>query len=179
MNIETILTATFVPVCVTLIFALLGKTNISEFDEMSHEQFIVSLPKTFFVIGLISDLFFAVAIIGLPFISKENPHVGFCIIFGLFLWLGTFLILKAWRFRVVVNGEDITVYSIIRVPYTFTFSDIISVRRQVKRNRIKSERIIVKTKSGRKLILESSEISYEKFQMKIKSKVCPELLIGF
>ena len=76
------------------------------------------------------------------------------------IWLGTFLILKTTMFKVVVNNEDITVYSIFKKPYSFTFSDIIAVQRQVKERYTPAERIVVKTKSGRKVIVEHSEAGY-------------------
>lgn len=179
MNIGMILSAIFIPICVRAIFSAMQKSKSKTSKIMSDEHFVISIPKIVLVIGIVDDLMFGGIMLGFTCFSKKLPHAIFYIILGLFLWLGTYLILETLKFKVIVKDKEITVYSIFVKPYTFTFSEIISAARQVKRDQIKSERIVIKTKSGKKLIVESSEISYERFLKRIKSEVKSEFLFGF
>ncbi|MCL2860500.1 MAG: hypothetical protein FWF46_08165 [Oscillospiraceae bacterium] len=91
----------------------------------------------------------------------RKSNIIFYIIFGLFFFLGAYLALKALKFKVIVQGEDISVYDIFIKTYTFKFDDIVLVTRQVKKNQLNSERMVIKTKLGKKLIVESAEIAYK------------------
>lgn len=155
------------------------KSNSKINKTISAENFVVMIPKTVLFIGIIGDLMFALIVLGFTCFSEELPHIIFYIVFGLFFWLGTYLILKTQKFRVIVKGKEITVCSVFAKPYTFTFNDIISAVRQVKRNQVKSERIVVRTAFGKKLIVESTEISYKRFLQRVKSEVKSERLFGF
>ena len=146
---------------------------------MSDRHFVVMLPRAVLAVGIANDFICTVAILGFTFFSEELPSMIFYVVFGMFLWIGTYLILKTLRFKVVVKDEEITVYFIMIKPYTFSFNEIVSVVRQIKENQIKSERVVVKTISGKKLIVESSEISYERFLQRIESEVKREYLSGF
>lgn len=178
-NIAIILSAIFVPACVLLVFSAIQKTNSGNDKGISNDYFTVMLPKIVLYIGIAADVVFGLVLLLFTFFSEELPHVIFYIVFGLFFWLGMYLILKTIRFRVIVRGEKITVFSILRKPYSFTFDQVVSAVRQVKNNQVNSERIVVKTTAGRKLIVESSEISYERFAKKIRSTVTAERLSGF
>ena len=92
---------------------------------------------------------------------------------------GLFLAIKAWTFKVVINDETITAFSLFKKPFTFEFSDIVSAVRQRKDNLSQSERIVIKTKQGKKLILESAEVGYELFRKSIREKIDSSLLTGF
>jgi len=78
-----------------------------------------------------------------------------------------------------MSDDEITVHSFFSQSYTFTFGEIVSVLRQVKRNQLRSERMVIKTATAKKLIVESSEISYERFLQRIRAEVKRELLVGF
>ena len=179
IKIGVILSAIFLPACVMLVYSAIRRTDCNVSKAMTNERFTVSIPRIVLIIGMACALMSTVVILGFTFLSAELPHIIFYIVFGLFLWLGMYLVLKTLRFRVVVKGEIITVYSILSKPFTFEFCEIISAVRQVKKNQVKSERIVVKTTSGKKLIVESSEISYERFLQKIKLEVKSECLSGF
>ena len=89
------------------------------------------------------------------------------------------MIVKTLNFKVIVKEKKITVFSAFRKPYSFTFGEIVSAVRQTKKNQMKSERIVVKTVSGKRLIVESSEISYKRFAKKVQLEVRREYLVGF
>jgi len=128
----------------------------------------------------------ATIILVLTFLSNNslsivsNPaNIIFYIIFGGFICLGIYLVVKTARFKVVVKSEKITVCPMIGRRYAFTFNEIASVLRQVKRNRLKSERMVVKTIAGKKFVVESIEISYERFLRRIETEVNGKFREGF
>lgn len=179
MDLGTILSAIFIPACVMGIFSIIQKTSTKTSKTMSDKHFVVMIPNTVSIIGIMCALMSILVLLGFTIFSNELPHLIFYIVFGIFLCLGMYLVLKTLTFKVVVKDETITVFSAFRKPYTFTFSEINSVVRQVKRNQIKSERMVIKTISGKKLIVESSEISYKRFMKRIKAEVKTENMIGF
>ena len=179
MNIEIILLAIFLPACILLVFSAIFKSKDKLSKTISDECFTVSIPSIVLVIGVLCAVMSVAVLLGFTFFSKEIPHFLFYCVFGLFFWLGMYLILKTLVFKVIVKGEKITVFSPLKKSYSFTFAQISSAVRQVKKNQINSERIVIKTMTGKKLIVESSEIFYDKFLKKIKLKVKKENLFGF
>ena len=87
--------------------------------------------------------------------------------------------MKGCKFKVIVTGLQISVFPVFKKSYTFSFIDIVEVRRQVKKNQMKSERIVIKTKFGQKLVLESQAIAYNMFLVELKDKVNHKYLFGF
>lgn len=179
MNIGIILSAIFIPASVMTLFSVLQKSNVKTSKTMTDKQFVVMIPIFVLIIGITCDLMSVMILLGFTLFSQKFPHIIFYIVFGLFLWLGTYLVLKTLKFRVIVKDKEITVCSIFAKPYTFTFNEIISVQLQVKKNQVKSERIVIKTVFGKRLIVESTEISYKRFLQRIKSEVKSEYLVGF
>lgn len=169
----------FVPAGVLIAFSWLQKSRTKREKKMTNEDFTVMLPEGIIVIGIIGNLFYFLLVLGFTIFSKEIPHLIFYLVFGAGFWVGTYLILKTLKFRVIVKGNEITVHSILGKPYTFSFDEIVSAVRQVKKNQLKSERVVIKTRFSKKLIVESAEISYRRFLQKIKSEVPSEYLVGF
>ena len=174
-----ILSIIFVPACVMMIFSIIRKAETKESKTMSDENFTVTIPSVVLTIGAIVSFTMLAVLLGFTFLSDERPHFIFYVIFGLLFWLGTYLIVKTFTFKVIVKGNRITVSSALKKTYSFTFGEIISVVRQVKKNQIKSERIVIKTETGKRLIVESSEISYKRFVKKVQLEVKNEYLVGF
>ena len=114
MNIGLILSAIFLPAIITAVFSIIqvsiNKTN----KTMSYDHFIITLPKAVMIIGIVGDFTCVAVIVGFTFFSGKTPSIIFYIVFGLFLWLGTYLILKTLRFKVIVKNEKITVHSIYK-----------------------------------------------------------------
>ncbi len=179
MSIGIILSAIFVPACVMLIFSVIQKAGTKKSKTMSDENFTVMIPSIVLIIGTMGALMSTVVLLCFTFLSDELPHFIFYVTFGLFFWIGMYLILKTLTFKVIVKGEKITVFSAFKNPYTFTFSEIVSVVRQVKKNQAKSEKLVIKTADGKKLIVESLEISYKRFAKKVQLEVNNEYLVGF
>ena len=179
MKVGIILSAIFLTACVMLLFFVIQKSGKKECHTMSDGNFTVMIPNIVFVIGVICALMSLAVLLGFTFLSDELPHFIFYLCFGLFFWIGMYLAFKTLTFKVMVKGKEIIVFSAFKKPYSFTFSEINSVVRQVKKNQIKSERIVLKTVYGKKLIVESSEISYKRFVKRIQSEVESQYLSGF
>ena len=153
---------------------------------MSDEYFIIKLPMNFFVPGVAGIIVFATIMLGFTLFPNETSDgsrltvmILFYCVCGGFTWLCLFLALKTVKFKVVVKGDEIIVYSVFSKPYSFIFGEIVSVLREVKNNQLKSERMVIETITGKTFVVESAEISYERFLRKIKSEVKSELLEGF
>lgn len=146
---------------------------------MTDSNFVLFIPRMILSLGIMLVFVCGLIMVLFTIFSNPIPHVIFYIIFGLFLYIGIYLILKTLFWKVVVKDDVITVFPIIRKPYLFTFNDIISVKRQVKKNQLKSEGMVIRTISGRKLIVESAEVSYKRFRERIKEKVKADLLMNF
>lgn len=179
MSIKIILSAILIPPGIMLIFSLLGKEKSKKSKKMTDDNFAVMIPNIAIIVGTLLVIEALALLLGFTFLSAERPHFIFYLFVGLFLWFGIYLIIRTISFKVVVKKEKITVFSFLRKEYSFTFDEIVSVVRQVKKNKVKSERLIIKTCAGKKLIVENAEISYDRFKKVIISKVKREILIGF
>ena len=167
------------PSGIALIFSVMQNQTIEVSKTMTNKNFTVALPNMVLIVGAMAVFTALAVMLGFTFLSDEKPLLIFYVVFGALLWLGTYLIVKTLTFKVMVRDNLITVYSAFRRPYSFTFSEIASAVRQVKDNQVKSERIVIKTTTNRKLIVERTEISYRKFVARILSEVPQERLVGF
>lgn len=187
MNIVAIIVyAVLMPLALRYFFKKARESRAEASQKMSDNQFIVKLPMNYFVVGLVvavifgtSLLVFSLSINKFPDGSELAVNIVFYSVLGGFTWLGIFLALKAIKHRVIVNGDRITVYSVLAKPYSFTFDEIISVFRELSYNRLKSERITIKIITGKVFAVENAEISYERLLQKIMLKVKGDYLEGF
>lgn len=177
--IKIALTSILTPVFLTLVFSVILISRQKADEKTSDMHFKVTVPKMVMTLGFALMLMSTLIMLCFTLFSEELPHWIFYLVLGLSILVGLYMVLKTLRFKVIVEGEKITVFSIIRRPYTFTFSEIVSAVRQVKKNQLKSERMVIKTASGKKLIVESAEISYERFKKRVGSEVEKQYLVGF
>lgn len=148
-----------IPLVVLLVITYIKKFVNSK--PYNTSEFIVRIPTIVSVIGLTLCLCSIITMICFSIFSYPKPHMIFYIVFILFMYLGLYLFIKTIIFRVYVKGIYITVHPLLSKQYTCTFFDIISVKKQTKSTG--AERIIIRFKSKRKLILENSEICYKEF----------------
>ena len=181
LYIKIILLAICVPICLSLLFSLIQQAKTTTEDRSSDDDFTIKLSPVMFVVGVLGVITATVFMLVVTFLSNEEPRLIYCvyIVFGPFFLLGAYLAIKTLTFKVVVKGDQITVYSALKKTYTFAFSDIVSAVRQVKANQVKSERIVIKTASGKKLIVESAEVEYERLSKRIRAEVDKKYLVGF
>ncbi len=179
MNIDKIFIALLLPLCVIMTFHIIKRSNYQENRKMSDENFIVFIPKMVAIIGLIGSLLALVVFIIFVFFSEQKLHWIFYFVFSTMFGMGVYLVLKTLRFKVIVNKNMIEVTPTFSKTYSFTFEDIIFAERQTKNNKTNSERIVLKTKNRKKLIVENTEISYERLLCRIKIEVDSNKLVGF
>ena len=180
MNIEDkliSLLSVFIPPLIILFVAIMQKRKIPKSTRKTDTDFAVFVPETVMYLGILLTFMCSAVILISTFF--DNPHWILYVCMGIILWLGIYLIVKTLVFRIVVKHKKITVYSALRKPYTFTFDDILLVRRQVKKNMMRSERIVIKNKFGKKVIAESAEVSYKRLIKRIESDVNKMYLFGF
>lgn len=184
MNFSIILSSIFVPACVTLLLHIIHATTYkASYKKVAKDQFTVCVPNIYAVIGAITAIVFGVFILSSPIIwSNESGYsmIAFYVIFGVFFWLGIYLIIKTMRFRIVVEKNKITVYPLFSRAYTVTFEDINTVVRQTKKqHKGLAERIVISTKQGNKIIAEHTFVAYFKLVDKIQNCVDSSKLKGF
>lgn len=184
MNFAVILLCIFVPACVALLFhtVLYISEQKASSQKATKDKFTVSIPNICATIGTITAIVCGGFILFSPMIwpNENDSMIIFYVIFGAFFWLGIYLVIKTIRFRIVVEKNQITVYPLFSRAYKFTFEDINSVERQTKNmNRRQAERIVIRTKQGRKVIAEDAFIAYFKLAEKIQACVDASKLKGF
>ena len=123
----------------------------------------MNVPEIVGYLGIINSVIFSTLAIVFILTSEEQLHWSFYIFYGAFVSVGLFMVVLTKRWKVVVKNDRIIVYTLINGQYSFTCDEIVSIRRQVKKNRVKSERVVIKTSGKKKLIVENSHTSYFKF----------------
>lgn len=177
--LSVMLFSILIPLVLSIVFVSIQKSNHKKSAKMTDNNFTVQLPSFVMLLGGLLCLMAIIMAICFTFFSNESPHFIFYLCLGFFFFPGIYMILKTARFKVVVNNKSVTVFSVVKKAYSFTFDEVVSVVRQTKKNQVKSERIVVKTIHGKKLIVESSEVAYKRFVKKIKKEVKKEYLYGF
>lgn len=151
-------------------------------ENQKSKSFTVCAPKEAGVVGIVGVLVLGFFIVLSPFMWPDEPAENrtiFYVIFGTAVILCAYLLVKSLRFRVVVKNEKITAIPLLSKTYTFTFEDIETVKRQVKkRYKGEAERIIIYTKQDKKVIVDSSYVSYEKLVKRIIESVEKTKLTG-
>lgn len=150
--------------------------------KQQSKGFTVCVPQTFVVVGaldvIVFGLFIVLSSLIWPDESAKN-RIAFYVVFGLFVLLGIYIIVKALRSRIVVENEQIKVTPVASKSFVFTFDDIETVKRQVKkRYKGQAERIIIHTKQGKKITVDSSYVSYKKLVERIIEVVEKSKLLG-
>lgn len=142
------------------------------------ESFTIVIPRFVFWLGIVGSNLCVLGLLVLPIF--DDPDWIFYVSSCLLLLLCLYLIIKTVTFRVVVKGDLITVYSALRRPYSFRFHEIEFVKREVKQtNYGPRERMIIKAKDKKRVIVDSAEVSYFLMLDKIKNEVSNDLRTGF
>jgi len=166
-----------------LVFYSIRESKNIEEAKMSDESFVVKHTKIIAIIGIALIAILSIVVVGITISQQIQDLISgllFYGVFGVFYLLGLLLVLLYVKCKVVIEGKNITAFFIIKKPYTFLFSDISSVVREVKRTYYgELEGMVIKTKEGRKIIAEGSQISYERFFKAIELNVNKEYLVGF
>ena len=171
------------PTVLTFVFTAIRNAKSNPRGGITDQEFVVKYPRIIAWIGFVGNaILVAVGIIlTLYWSGKANTtsFVLFYVVFGLFILLGTYLVLKCLIFRIDVSGEQIKAHNLFRRPHTFSFNDIDSAEVQIKVSNINPERIIIRTTSGKKIIAESMAKSYDRIVKRVKEEVPSERLKGY
>ena len=179
LYIKIILLAICVPTCVVMAFLFKQREKNTAKHRPSDHNFTVGLPDEVLELGLTGVVMATALMLIFTFVTGDEPHLIFYIVFGSFFLVSAYLGIRTLISKVVVKGDQITVYSALKKPYTFTFSEIISAVRRVKPNQLKTEYIDIKTANGKKLTVGSVEEEYERFYRRIRAEVDTQYLVGF
>lgn len=179
MSIGIMLSAVFIPAVVALVFSLSKQSEIKKSKRMTDNKFVIMMPNILLIVGAVDAFLVSLIVLGGTFFSEEIPHPLLYILGGMFIWTGMYMVIKTILYKVVVEGNKITVYPLFRKSYTFYFSDIVSAVRKVHNNNMQSESILVKTADGKRLNVEDLEVSYKRFSKRIQEEVNSEYLKGF
>ena len=133
-----------------------------------NENFVVEYPKSTLLAGIFSfviSLLLLIAAVTVEPGEYSGADVMALYIAPIFLFIiGSLLTLLQLRSKVKVDDNQITVNSMFSGSFTTTFDDIVL-------DSFNPEAYRLKTKSGRKISVNSMQTSYERFFAKIKSDV--------
>lgn len=179
MKILTIFSAIIGPLFVISVFSFIQRFS-QKVKTVGNNKLVIEYPKAIAFIGLLFDIVIIIAMVCFALFAEKTPNYEiFYIIMGFFIWVGFYMIFKTLTFKMIIDDFNIITYSAFRKPYQFTFYNISSVQRQVKGNKVGSERMVIKTDTGRKVTVESSAIGYKEVKKKIKDNVDRAVLKGF
>lgn len=142
-------------------------------------ELVLTVPEIVGHVGVIDLCIFSVLAIFFFLTSEEQLHWSFYLLYGAFISIGLYMFALTKKWKVIVKNDRILAYPLIKGAYSFTCGEIVSVQRQVKKNRVKSERIVIKTNSKKKLIVESGHTSYFKFVSYLLDKTESDIRHGF
>ena len=154
--------------------AVLAKMQRDGLEEerknLSNTDFTVRFSKAAFWVGFLSVLL-GIASLILMFRVDGIYKLYALLLMVIFPLAGVRQMIRARVFRVIVEGECITVLSPFQKPYSFTFQEIESVSCKVRSIVPHAEELVVRTTDGKKFTLESVQIGYSKFRKRIQEKV--------
>lgn len=179
MKLGIVYLAIFLPACVAILVNVILANTDKAPKRRSKRRYAVYISQLVLMIGIIGVIFLGMFVFLAPFIW-DDVHFIFYIVFGSGIWAGIYMIIYQMRFCIVVEQEKITVYPLFRRSYSFTFHDVYTVKRQTKNlYKGQTERIVLRTEQGKKVIVESSFVNYFKFTEQIQNCVDASKLSGF
>lgn len=183
MKISIILFVVLLPICISSFVNINHKIAKRASKRASKNNFIVYAPEIYAIIGFLVAFVFGTFMLFSPLLwPNENGKslIFFYISFGAFVLLGIYIIIKTLRFRIVVERVFLTVYPLFQKSYSFTFDEVKTVTRQIKkRYNGRTERIIILTNQGKRVVVDSSFVSYKKLVKIIQENITVSKLIGF
>ncbi len=178
-----IIVTLMLPSIVSFIMALIRYFSDKADRKMTYGSFEIRLHWSLSLLGGVGLLVFGGLFIGL--IMQNNGYQGSFefvrqvvayVIASILLCLCVLLILGPLMRKIVVRGNEITIFYTFMRPCSFSFDDIVYARKKVIGQ---GEKIVVKTSFGKKFAVENMEISYDRFIKALKNKVNRQYLSGF
>ena len=126
-NMKIILSAIFIPVCIVALFSILDSSNKPVSKVQEKDTYVVQIPRIVLIIGAIYTAMSVIIILSFTFLSSERPPIVFYILFGGGVWIGSYLVLKTNKRKIIIKKEKITVYPLFSRPYTFDIEEVVFV----------------------------------------------------
>ena len=175
--------ALITPTVIVFFLALIRYFSEKESQKMTNRSFCVRSHKSFSLVSVAWLAMSTCIYIGLQsdktYLSNVTFRYGMDAFLAMMFFLSIYLIIFVFMHKIVVNGNVITVFYVFRRHRTFSFNDIVRVKRKVVGHRWQVEKFIVETSGGKKFSFESTEIAYDRFVKALCNKVIRSKLIGF
>ena len=171
MEYGEIVYALLIVIIAVLSFVIIKCLSNKANKKMTDGSFVMSLPKGILVLGVANILITLMILLGVIFFDEDNSLGDILFVFcfsGTMLCVSIYLIAKTLLYKIVIEGNEITVYSIIRRTYSINFEEITCAKiRQFGRG---GEGITIATAS-KKFSVDNTFIEYERFVKLIHRKV--------
>ena len=92
MNLGIIFSCILIPSAISLVFSMIQKSKIKYNKRMTNKNFVVMNSNIIAVIGVLDAIASIIVLFGFTFFSEKLPHIIFYVVFGLFFWLGMYLL---------------------------------------------------------------------------------------
>lgn len=154
----------YVPVVILCVITAFRRLKYPTILSVSEKRFSIYIAEFAAWIGAMLCITFTAMLIGFSIGVQEKPHLFFYVVCGVFVWVGTYITIKALCFRIDVKNEKIIVYSLLHEPRDLYPGDLISVKRQTKQARThQMERIVIESNHVGRIVVENSFINYDRF----------------
>ena len=173
MKIEEIICAVSIVILgvIGILAWIIGKCLSNKSEKITNDKlFVIRLPKSMLIIGVTGILVPFLILLGMILFDEDASSGSIIFAFSFFvimMFAGIYLIVTTLLHKIIIQGNKITVYPIIKKAYTVEFKDIVSVK-IVRLTR--GERVVVRTES-KKFSVECDCIGYERFLKLIYRKV--------
>ena len=168
------------PVIVLALCLLLKRKTLAKRCRRRKSCYVVCIPDFVAVLGTVFAA--AVSLLGvyaaLTASGAKSEMLIIYLICGGGQWLGIYAAALTIRWRIVVKGNDLTVYPLFSKIYQINLRDVISAKRQVKDNQTRSERIVLRT-SRHRVVIDKSMIAYNLFKAHLESELPQSIREGF
>lgn len=151
---------------------VMGITSSEKKLAGNDNEYVLSWNKKLLVVGVVIE------VIGVALIFFMNSNVEADIadamnIVSYLIEIGMALVFisicfRVNRFRIVVQGNQITVHPTFSKEFTCSFDDIASANRKLNAGTPPVEKIKIKTKDGKKFMPVSTMYSFDKFASKLR-----------
>ena len=139
---------------------------------------VLRYPPFIATAGL-ADIIVSLLLILIFTIIEPTPHFVFYLTFSVLCFLGIVLMLKGKNTCLVVTETALESCSMWGKKRSVLFSEIVQVKRQVKNNRVHSERLLLTAANGGRIVAEKGQTSYFAFRYLLMKKLDKEKLVGF
>ena len=164
---------------IKVIFDWLHSNNKKKGKRFTDRKFVVYPPETVSYLGFLNLIPSIAIMVACVLDNTAKHHLAAICVVSVYVLFAIYLIILPISKQVYVNETKITVRSAFRKSYSFQFSDIAIAKRQVKNNRVKSERIVVVTTTKKRVVVENAYIAYDRFLKRVMEEVPSNRLDGF